>query len=173
MFTYLLNRLTQTELSFSVPRWMRLLFTPSVRALALGCFYSHITQTFRRALTSSVDTQLRGDNECPFSGVTKSGRVWRKVPESDARSPFSGVIKSGRVWRRVPESDARSESLSGTFLQTLPDLVKQLKGHSLSPRGSCLQPAGRGQRGPPQASRRVLIWQYQWPSQSVELSKSQ
>ena len=25
-------------------------------------------------------------SECPFSGVTKSGRVWRKVPESDARS---------------------------------------------------------------------------------------
>ena len=24
--------------------------------------------------------------ECPFSGVTKSGRVWRKMPESDARS---------------------------------------------------------------------------------------
>ena len=30
--------------------------------------------------------QLRGDKECHFSGVTKSGRVWRKVPESDARS---------------------------------------------------------------------------------------
>ena len=30
--------------------------------------------------------QLRGDKECPFCGVTKSGRVWRKVPESDARS---------------------------------------------------------------------------------------
>ena len=30
--------------------------------------------------------QLRGDKECPFRGVTKSGRVWRKVPESDARS---------------------------------------------------------------------------------------
>ena len=30
--------------------------------------------------------QLRGDKECPFSGVTRSGRVWRKVPESDARS---------------------------------------------------------------------------------------
>ena len=28
---------------------------------------------------------MRGDKECPFSGVTKSGRVWRKVPESDAR----------------------------------------------------------------------------------------
>ena len=33
-----------------------------------------------------VGGQLRGDKKCPFSGVTKSGRVWRKVPESDARS---------------------------------------------------------------------------------------
>ena len=33
-----------------------------------------------------VDGQLRGDKECLFSGVTKSGRVWKKVPESDARS---------------------------------------------------------------------------------------
>ena len=35
---------------------------------------------------SHISGQLRGDKECPFSGVTKSGRVWRKVPESDARS---------------------------------------------------------------------------------------
>ena len=33
-----------------------------------------------------VGGQLRGDKECPFSGVTKSGTVWRKVPESDTRS---------------------------------------------------------------------------------------
>ena len=33
-----------------------------------------------------VGGQLRGDTECPFSVVTKSGRVWRKVPESDDRS---------------------------------------------------------------------------------------
>ena len=32
-----------------------------------------------------VGGQLRRDKECPFSGVTKSGRVWRKVLESDAR----------------------------------------------------------------------------------------
>ena len=65
-----------------------------VRAWALGCFHSRIsTQTFRRALTASVD-MLRGDKECPFSGVTKSGRVRKKVPESDARSV------------KVPESDA-------------------------------------------------------------------
>ena len=33
-----------------------------------------------------VGGQLRGGKACPFSGVTKSGRVWRKVTESDARS---------------------------------------------------------------------------------------
>ena len=79
-----------------------------------------------------VGGQLRGDNEYPFSGVTKSGRVWRKVPEKrcsecdqypnlsegadrvggqlrgDKECPFSGVTKSGRVWRKVPESDAFS-----------------------------------------------------------------
>ena len=73
--------------------------------------FSHsliITQTFRRALTASVDrrTEIK---EYPFSGVTISGRVWRKVPESDARSvecPFSGVTNPGRVWRKVPESEA-------------------------------------------------------------------
>ena len=33
-----------------------------------------------------VGGQRRSDKECPFSGVAKSGRVWRKVPESDVRS---------------------------------------------------------------------------------------
>ena len=33
-----------------------------------------------------VGRQLRRDEEYPFNGVTISGRVWRKVPESDARS---------------------------------------------------------------------------------------
>ena len=32
-----------------------------------------------------VGGQLRGDKKCSFSGVTKYGRVWRKMPESDAR----------------------------------------------------------------------------------------
>ena len=45
-----------------------------VRALALDCFYSHIsTRTSEGA--DRVAGQLRGDKECPFSGVTKSGRV--------------------------------------------------------------------------------------------------
>ena len=58
-----------------------------VRAWALGCFHSLNYQYPN--LSEGADRvagQLRGDKECPFSGVTKSGRVWRKVPESDARS---------------------------------------------------------------------------------------
>ena len=37
---------------------------------------------------------------CPLSGVTSCGRVWRKVPESDARSVAPYVIVAGRA---VPE----------------------------------------------------------------------
>ena len=29
-----------------------------------------------------VGGQLRGDKECPISGVPRSVRVWKKVPES-------------------------------------------------------------------------------------------
>ena len=38
-----------------------------------------------------VSGQLHGDKECPFSGVTKSGRVWREMSECDARSVGVGV----------------------------------------------------------------------------------
>ena len=37
-------------------------------------------------LHDRVGGQLCGDKACPFSGVTNSGRVWRKVLESNARS---------------------------------------------------------------------------------------
>ena len=58
-----------------------------VGAWALGCLYCHIsTETFRRALTASMGRCAEIKIECPFSGVTKSGSVWRKVPESDAWS---------------------------------------------------------------------------------------
>ena len=44
-----------------------------------------------------VGGQLRGDKECPFSGVTKSDRVWRKVPESNARSLGDAITLSRSV----------------------------------------------------------------------------
>ena len=196
-----------------------------------GCFYSHIsTRTFRRALTASVDSCAEIKSTPQFSGVTKSGRVWRNVPESDARSVprvLTIVLRCGWLFlssaspqpdsvawrgfhlahgatpeknlrfavtrsvaaacclrvrrplvprgvcdvvmgafRHLPPNSARfsyaSEealfisvqlsadavsaprkvwvlitpraSLSGTLLQTLPDLVTLLKGYSLSPR---------------------------------------
>ena len=41
----------------------------------------------RRALTASLDSCAEIKSAPSLSGrVTKSGRVWRKVPESDARS---------------------------------------------------------------------------------------
>ena len=50
-----------------------------------------------------VGGQLRGDKECPFSGVTKSGRIWRKVPENCARSVDKGLtlllLSSRAVWK--------------------------------------------------------------------------
>ena len=57
-----------------------------VRAWALGCFHNLISTHFFSEGADRLSGQLRGDKECPFSGVTKSGRVWRKVPESDALS---------------------------------------------------------------------------------------
>ena len=61
----------------------------------------------------SVGGQLRGDKECPSSGVTNSGRGLEEVTES-----------------------VYVTSLSGTLHQTLPELVTPLMRHSLSPR-SC------------------------------------
>ena len=59
--------------------WMRLMFTcPNLSEDA-----------------DRVGGQLRGDKECRFSDVTKSGRVWRKVPENDARSVWFPL---GRRW---------------------------------------------------------------------------
>ena len=51
------------------------------RLLAQPYQYPNLSEGAER-----VGGQLRGDKEFPFSGVTKSGRVWRKVPESAARN---------------------------------------------------------------------------------------
>ena len=60
------------------------------------------TQTFRRALTSSVDSCAE-IKTAPSVTYTVLAIVWRKVPESDVQSV---------VWRKVPESDTRSVDIS-------------------------------------------------------------
>ena len=77
---------------------MELFFLPGVdaphvyvHAWMLGCFQSYQYPNLLEG-TDRVDGQLHGDKECPFSGITKSGRVWRKVPESDAQSASHTVL---------------------------------------------------------------------------------
>ena len=78
-----------------------------VRAWALGCFLS-VHKPFGG----------RGDKECPFSGVTKSGRVWRKVTERDFRSvrqrqretETETYTKSQRQRQRQRDRDTKTET---------------------------------------------------------------
>ena len=72
-----------------------------VRAWALGFLPQSYQYPNLSEGADRVGGQLRGDKECPFSGVTKSGRVWRKVPESDARSVGPGMA-SCRVTNGLP-----------------------------------------------------------------------
>ena len=51
------------------------------------------TQTFGRALTASVDSCAEIN-----SAPTNSGQVWRKVPESDARSVGRVVTLHQRIF---------------------------------------------------------------------------
>ena len=76
--------------SFESRRNSSLFFTRGGCASCLrACLGARLLLQLYQNLSEGADRvggQLRGDKECPFSGVTKSGRVWRKVPKSDARS---------------------------------------------------------------------------------------
>ena len=62
-----------------------------VRALALCCFLVILRYPNLSEGADRVGGQLRGDKEYPFSGETKSGGVWMRVPESEARSMRQGL----------------------------------------------------------------------------------
>ena len=46
---------------------------------------------------ASVGGQPRGYTECPFRGVTSSGRVWWTIPEGDAPSQSVPSVASGSL----------------------------------------------------------------------------
>ena len=77
-----------------------------VRA-CVRCLYSHIssTGTFRSALTASLDS---------FSGVTRYGRVWTKVPECEARS-VPVTLSHSRLGTKLKENRTEQTSWSGKF----------------------------------------------------------
>ena len=69
---------------FLNPVWPCLMFTCVLGRYVAASLIS--TQTFRRALTLSVNSCAEIKIECPISGIISSGGVWRMVPESEARS---------------------------------------------------------------------------------------
>ena len=75
-----------------------------------------------------VGGQLRGDKECPFSGVTKTGRVWRKVPESGVRSVGSNASSLSSA----KEPFLLSEKKQWDWVQSMSLCLSQTI-HSLSP----------------------------------------
>ena len=87
-----------------------------VRASALGCFHSLISHPNLSEGADRVAGQLRGEKVCPFSGVTNSGRIWRKVPESDARSVGRGI--SGELEEEVGEKGTDGGGCKGMYPNT-------------------------------------------------------
>ena len=81
--------LCQHKLSQNHLNWDRTFFLPGTdESVYMGAMlfpqsykYPNLSEG-----TDHISGQMQGDKECPFSGITSSGRVWRKVPESDARS---------------------------------------------------------------------------------------
>ena len=90
---------------------------------------------------------MRGDKECPFSGVTKSGRVRRrKVPESDARSvdrdrqvkhshlmPCRSTISSASTHAHSITTKVQMAMRTGRLLITFSVRLRHLQQSSSSP----------------------------------------
>ena len=81
----------------------------TVGTWSLGCFHSNIsTQTFWRAVTLSVDS------------CTEIKRVWRKVPESDARGSVRLTGRQDKAKDITPSSVWRREAWKEEALDDLP-----------------------------------------------------
>ena len=70
-----------------------------------------------------VGGQLRGDKECLFSGVTKSGRVWRKVPNRDARSVTQILMAAAYIDCTYSHGEERTCNCVAWTLLTIPAAV--------------------------------------------------
>ena len=75
----------------------------------LCCLHSLISAELLEG-ADSVGGQLHGSKECPFSGVTSSGRVWRKVLQGDAWSVSVRQIAACTYTYVDREQSQRNES---------------------------------------------------------------
>ena len=82
---------TRNSFFFFLPRVDVLLFTCMPGRYVTSIVLSEYQYPNLSESADCVGGQLCGDKKCPFSGVTKSGRVWRKVLESDTRSVRSPI----------------------------------------------------------------------------------
>ena len=80
--------------------------------------------------------QKRRFRACGTDGVRLCAEDVLHTPSIAFRSCMKVEVVLCEFWVSTTVSTTLRASLSGTFLQTLPDLVTPLKGHSLSPR-SC------------------------------------
>ena len=103
-------------------QWWKCLF---YKMWLLGC---HVASTVlsgypnlsEGADINSVSGQMHWDKECPFSGVTSCGRVWRMVLESDAQSLSLSHWNSKQNMHSVPNtSNSHSQTQSRTQVDSI------------------------------------------------------
>ena len=112
---------------------------------ALGCFHGLISiQTFRWALTASEDSCAEIKIVRPFSGVTSSGRVWRKVwlvaftkVKLMVANCASAKCSEEHVYHKKWQSHVYPESLSGNMKCT--NVAIQPRQHSLNSNSSSFE----------------------------------
>ena len=87
------NKTNSFELRRNVSLSLSVSLYPERMCFVFTCILEHLLPQFywylqlsESANTNTIGGQLRGNKERHFSGLTSSGRVWRKKPESDARS---------------------------------------------------------------------------------------
>ena len=80
-------------------------------------------------VADSIAGQLLGNKECPFSGVTNSGRVWRKVSESGAReSPgTSAALHFTNCWEGCMRLPSASSPVLGMGIVSQKIIETELK----------------------------------------------
>ena len=118
-----------------------------VRLLLQSYQYPNLSECADR-----VGGQLRGDKECPFSGVTKSGRVCREVPESDARSVLFSHTPSLAFRHLSPNSAITGYASDGSLLISAYPCPSTVSASPRNARGSntASKYAGKHKARPPQ-----------------------
>ena len=114
------SRPDRSRLELLARRWSVLVKSDIYCVVCRPAVHGH-----RHSLRASLSATFLSPNSARFGYATAEGALFISAQLStDAASALR------KVWTLI----TLPAPLSGTFLQTLPDLVTPLKGHSLSPR---------------------------------------